>query len=73
MVVDERYAGHKAVIAYFRDVDGVDCTYPHFLDALRDIILESPPFTEDWGGLDGIWYDRYVRQANKAHKKVGFL
>ncbi|RUS27590.1 hypothetical protein BC938DRAFT_483030 [Jimgerdemannia flammicorona] len=62
---DERYPGHAAVIAYFRDVDSVDCTYAKFLHALRDVILESPPFTEDWSGLDGTWYRRYARLAKE--------
>ncbi|KAG9296335.1 hypothetical protein G9A89_014927 [Geosiphon pyriformis] len=70
MAVDERYPGHEAVIAYLRDVDSGDCTYPHFLDKLRDTVLESPPFTEDWSGLDGIWYKRYAHQAHLAQKKV---
>ncbi|RUS18324.1 LOW QUALITY PROTEIN: hypothetical protein BC938DRAFT_476014 [Jimgerdemannia flammicorona] len=41
----------SAVIAYFGDVDSVECTYPHFLDNLRDTILESPPFPKIGVGL----------------------
>ncbi|CAH1763449.1 6445_t:CDS:2 [Entrophospora sp. SA101] len=29
---------------------------------LRDVSLVSP---EDWGGLDGIWYERYIKEAKK--------
>ncbi|RUO95988.1 hypothetical protein BC936DRAFT_142837 [Jimgerdemannia flammicorona] len=72
MAVDERYPGHKAVIAYFRDVDSVDCTYPHFLEALRETILESPPFTEDWSGLDGVWY-RGTRDWRKRREGASRL
>nr|CAG8649631.1 15595_t:CDS:2 [Entrophospora candida] len=36
---------------------------------MRDVILESPPFTEDWGGLDGILYERYIKEAKNSNKK----
>ncbi|CAJ0916506.1 20198_t:CDS:2 [Entrophospora sp. SA101] len=31
-------------------------------NGLRDVSLVSP---EDWGGLDGIWYERYIKEAKK--------
>ncbi|CAG8474217.1 3548_t:CDS:2 [Paraglomus occultum] len=63
---DERYLGYHAVAAYFRNVDSTTCTYPDFLVNInsRDIILRvPPPYTEEWYGLDSIWYERYLKEA----------
>ncbi|CAG8526648.1 10213_t:CDS:10 [Paraglomus occultum] len=65
----ERYLGYNAVIAYFRDVDNTTGTYSDFLVKLRDVILQAPPYTEDWYGLDGIWYERYLKEAKSADKQ----
>ncbi|CAG8756200.1 225_t:CDS:2, partial [Ambispora leptoticha] len=37
--------------------------YEHFLNELKEIITNSPPYTEDWSGLDGTWYNRYIYHA----------
>nr|CAG8618853.1 6969_t:CDS:2 [Entrophospora candida] len=67
--MSKQYIGYEAVNAYFRDAIDTINTYPHFLLKLQDVILKSPPFTEDWGGLDGIWYERYIREAKNSNKK----
>ena len=58
------------VTAHFRNVDDTTATYPKFLVNLRDVIFQVPPYTEDWSGLDGIWYERYLKEARSVKKQV---
>src|SRR6266542_3657123 len=46
-------------------------TYEHFLNELKETIITSPPYTNDWSGLDGAWYGRYIYHVNKVRK--GFV
>ncbi|CAI2189770.1 9995_t:CDS:2, partial [Funneliformis geosporum] len=54
---------------YFKIIDNEECTYDNFLKKFRHVILDSPPYTEDWTGIDGIWYRKYSELAKKAGKQ----
>ncbi|CAG8741484.1 9415_t:CDS:2 [Acaulospora morrowiae] len=49
----ETYIGNNAVLKYFETHDRKTWNYEHFLNELKEIIINSPPYTEDWSGLDG--------------------
>ena len=34
------------------------------------VILDSPPYTDDWTGIDGVWYRRYSEHAKKAGRQI---
>src|SRR6266540_5813848 len=55
----------REVSLYFENVD--DDLY--FLEELHDVILDSPLFTDDWYGLDRVWYKRYYSQLVIQFKK----
>ncbi|CAG8592524.1 2405_t:CDS:10, partial [Acaulospora morrowiae] len=57
----EFYVGSNAVLKYFETHNRKTWNYEHFLNELREIIIDSPP--EDWSGLDGTWYNRYIYYA----------
>ncbi|CAG8786234.1 10785_t:CDS:2, partial [Gigaspora rosea] len=59
------YTGFPAVLKYFETYDEETWTYEHFLNELKETIITSPPYTNDWSGLDGAWYGRYTYHANK--------
>ncbi|CAG8657779.1 849_t:CDS:2, partial [Paraglomus occultum] len=73
----ESYIGNNAVLKYFETHDRKTWNYEHFLNELKEVIINSPPYTEDWGGLDGIWYSRYIYHAkdkdNKRRKMKSFF
>ncbi|CAG8680873.1 43157_t:CDS:10 [Gigaspora margarita] len=61
----EPYIGNEAVLKYFETYDEDTRTYEHFLNELKETIITSPPYTDDWSGLDGAWYGRYTYHVNK--------
>ncbi|CAG8625493.1 1215_t:CDS:10, partial [Racocetra fulgida] len=46
------YTGFPAVLKYFETYDEETWTYEHFLNELKETIITSPPYTNDWSGLD---------------------
>ena len=38
-----------------------------FLNELRETIISSPPYTDDWTGLDGAWCNRFKKFSNKVN------
>src|ERR1051325_9723065 len=63
--------GFPAVLKYFETYDEERWTYKHFLNELKETIITSPPYTNDWSGLDDAWYSRYIYHVNKVRK--GFV
>ncbi|CAH1761796.1 2591_t:CDS:2, partial [Entrophospora sp. SA101] len=45
-----------------------DCSYHEFLNTYRDIIVTSSSFSDDWRGLDGTWYKRFLKELEKLYK-----
>ncbi|CAG8532151.1 6874_t:CDS:2 [Paraglomus occultum] len=60
----EPYAGNDE---YFKTNDRETWTYKHFLNEIRETIISSPPYSDDWSGLDGAWYRRYTYHASKLY------
>jgi len=40
-------------------------SYYEFLTLYRDAIISSPPFSENWNGLDGAWAHRFLKEAKE--------
>ncbi|CAG8717268.1 16709_t:CDS:10, partial [Funneliformis mosseae] len=59
------YDGYDVVLNYFKSYDSETWTYQHFLTELRETIISSPPYTDDWTGLDGAWCNRFKKFSNK--------
>ncbi|RUP26249.1 hypothetical protein BC936DRAFT_138788 [Jimgerdemannia flammicorona] len=38
-------------------------SYSEFLKLHRDVIVSSPPFSDEWNGLDGTWARRFLNKA----------
>ncbi|RUS16112.1 hypothetical protein BC938DRAFT_476699 [Jimgerdemannia flammicorona] len=38
-------------------------SYSEFLKLHRDTIVSSPPFADEWNGLDGAWSKRFLREV----------
>ncbi|CAG8579589.1 2666_t:CDS:2, partial [Paraglomus occultum] len=38
-------------------------SYYEFLTLYRDVIVLSPPFSDEWNGLDGSWTRRFLKKA----------
>ncbi|CAI2187761.1 8362_t:CDS:2, partial [Funneliformis geosporum] len=43
--------GFLVVLKYFKTYDEETCTYEHFLNELKETIITSPPYTDDWSSL----------------------
>ncbi|CAG8541090.1 3645_t:CDS:10, partial [Funneliformis mosseae] len=52
----EPYIGNEAVLKYFETYDEETWTYEYFLNELKETIITSPPYTNDWSGLDVILF-----------------
>jgi hypothetical protein len=48
-----------ALSSYLKKYDNP--TYRNFLDLNREEVIKSPPFTENWGGLESAWSNRFIR------------
>ncbi|KAG9306035.1 hypothetical protein G9A89_020230 [Geosiphon pyriformis] len=55
------YFGYTTLVTYLKE--HTDWSYTEFLKLHRDIIIESPPFYDDWTLLDSIWFRRFNRVA----------
>ena len=55
---------------YFKTYNSGTWTYQHFLNVLRETIILFSPYTNDWTGLDGKWFDKFIKYSNKV--KVPF-
>jgi len=42
-----------------------DWSYREFLTLHHDVIVASPPFSDDWYGLDGAWFHRFLRKVKE--------
>ncbi|CAG8734197.1 11487_t:CDS:2, partial [Funneliformis caledonium] len=58
---------------YFKIVNDEQCTYYNFLKKFQYVILDAPPYTDDWTGIDGVWYRRYSEYAKKAGKQASWV
>nr|CAG8667726.1 4465_t:CDS:2 [Entrophospora candida] len=67
--MSNQYPGYDEISDYFKIVDNEQCTYYNFLKKFQHVILDSPPYTDDWTGIDGAWYRRYSEHAKKAGKQ----
>ncbi|CAG8434375.1 14019_t:CDS:2 [Funneliformis mosseae] len=61
----EPYAGINVVLEYFKTNDRETWTYKHFLNEIRETIIISPPYSDDWSGLDGCMDENDKRQKMK--------
>ncbi|RGB21728.1 hypothetical protein C1646_731896 [Rhizophagus diaphanus] len=57
--MDEYYPGYEALSSYLKKYDNP--TYRNFLVLNREEVIKSPPFTENWGGLESAWSNRFIR------------
>jgi hypothetical protein len=44
-------------------------SYYEFLTLYRDVIVLSPPFSDEWNGLDGAWTHRFLKKAEELNPK----
>ncbi|CAG8655454.1 5541_t:CDS:10, partial [Paraglomus brasilianum] len=42
-------------------------SYLEFLESNRSLIVKTPPLTEDWRGLNGAWYNRYLQTSKRLN------
>ncbi|KAG9293282.1 hypothetical protein G9A89_007528 [Geosiphon pyriformis] len=57
------YFGYTTLVTYLKE--HTDWSYTEFLKLHREIIVESPPFYDDWTLLDSTWFRRFNRVAQK--------
>ncbi|CAG8753265.1 2874_t:CDS:2, partial [Ambispora leptoticha] len=47
--------------------------YPGYIagrtTSFRDVIVLSPPFSDEWNGLDGAWTHRFLKKAEALNPK----
>lgn len=63
-ISDEMYPGRTALLNYLEETDPNLWSYVDFLKLNRTLIINSPPFKDQWYTLDGTWNRRFV-QAGK--------
>ncbi|CAG8623587.1 5625_t:CDS:10 [Gigaspora rosea] len=59
----ECFPGHFALLTYLTERE--NWSYYEFLTTYRDVVISSPPFSEEWNGLDGAWTHRFLRKAKE--------
>ncbi|RUP06799.1 hypothetical protein BC936DRAFT_140215 [Jimgerdemannia flammicorona] len=50
-----------ALVSYLKNHSA--WSYSEFLKLHRDVIVSSPPFSDEWNGLDGTWARRFLTKA----------
>ncbi|CAG8785021.1 12007_t:CDS:2, partial [Dentiscutata erythropus] len=53
------------LITYLKGRESNFWSYMEFLTLNRTIIIESPPFTNNWTGLNGTWFKRFVQASEE--------
>ncbi|KAF0413192.1 hypothetical protein F8M41_007838 [Gigaspora margarita] len=59
----ECFPGYFALLTYSTERE--NWSYYEFLTTYRNVIISSPPFSEEWNGLDGAWTHRFLRKAKE--------
>ncbi|RUS22604.1 hypothetical protein BC938DRAFT_475225 [Jimgerdemannia flammicorona] len=57
----EHYPGYSDPHRYLLQL--FTWSYSEFLKLHRDVIVSSPPFSDEWNGLDGTWARRFLTKA----------
>ncbi|RUP43084.1 hypothetical protein BC936DRAFT_137648 [Jimgerdemannia flammicorona] len=57
----EHYPGYSVLVSYLKHHN--TWSYSEFLKLHRDTIVSSPPFADEWNGLDGAWSKRFLREV----------
>jgi hypothetical protein len=39
------------------------CSFREFIDLYHEMIIDSPPNTDDWSGLETAWEIRFLRSV----------
>ncbi|CAG8625511.1 11215_t:CDS:10 [Funneliformis mosseae] len=71
--MSNQFPGYDEINDYFKIVNDEQCTYYNFLKKFQYVILNAPPYTDDWTGIDGVWYRRYSEYAKKAGKQASWV
>ncbi|CAG8485720.1 12338_t:CDS:10 [Ambispora leptoticha] len=56
----EYYCGYASICSYVRNRNE-NCSFREFVDFYQEIIINSPPNTDDWSGLEAAWETRFLR------------
>ncbi|CAG8810678.1 44391_t:CDS:2, partial [Gigaspora margarita] len=53
------------LITYLKGRESNFWSYMEFLTLNRTIVIESPPFTNNWTGLNGTWFKRFAQASEE--------
>ncbi|KAG9300457.1 hypothetical protein G9A89_010082 [Geosiphon pyriformis] len=60
---NEPYSGYSVLASYLKDREA--WSFYGFLKSHRNVIVNSPPFSEKWEGLENAWATRFLRAVQE--------
>lgn len=60
--MSEYYHGYTSICSYIRNRNEA-CSFREFIDLYQEMIIHSPPNTDDWSGLETAWEMRFLRSV----------
>ncbi|CAB4433295.1 unnamed protein product [Rhizophagus irregularis] len=64
--MSEYYHGYTSICSYIRNRNET-CS---FIDLYQEMIIHSPPNTDDWSGLETAWKMRFLRSGALNRTKI---
>ncbi|CAG8544051.1 2457_t:CDS:2 [Diversispora eburnea] len=61
---EEYYHGYTSICSYIRSRNE-DCSFREFVELYKEMIIESPPNTDDWTGLEVAWRTRFLGNVER--------
>ncbi|RHZ68223.1 hypothetical protein Glove_296g66 [Diversispora epigaea] len=62
---EEHYRGYTSICSYIRSRNE-DCSFREFVELYQEVIIESPPNTDEWFGLEVAWKTRFLGNVEKG-------
>ncbi|CAI2187612.1 13237_t:CDS:10 [Funneliformis geosporum] len=60
--MSEYYQGYTSICSYISNHNET-CSFREFVDLYKEMIIDSPPNTDDWSGLETAWEMRFLRSV----------
>ncbi|RGB28312.1 hypothetical protein C1646_767957 [Rhizophagus diaphanus] len=71
--MSEHYRGYSSICSYLK-IRGEESSFREFVKLYQEMILESPPDSDNWVGLEVSWKTRFLNAAKETipehHKKL---
>ncbi|GBC01773.1 hypothetical protein RclHR1_04320014 [Rhizophagus clarus] len=65
-----KYPGYDALITYINKHEAWSWSYHGFFELCRNVIINSPPFLDNWDQINGIWSNRFLKAVKHYDQNI---